>query len=201
MFNKFILSFIILLINSTLALTDPWVKEFTKDGITVYLKNLPNSAFTAFRSETEIDAPIEKVNLILCDTKSQVRWMPDCIVSEIIKKERTGVEIAYSETKVPVVNNRDVLVETRIEITLNKIVHFFRALDRPDLKPELQGKVRIKDMNGKWELLGKGKKTFIIYEVKADPGGNIPAWLVNMMSKDMPYKTLLGLKRMAAGLN
>jgi hypothetical protein len=183
------------------AFGDSWVKEFVKDGITIYTMDISDSAIKAFRSESEIDAPIELISAIVNDTKLQVKWMPDCIVSEIIKKNDSGYEISYNETKVPIVSNRDVVVESRIENTKNKITYIFHAIDRPDLKPEIKGKVRIKDMDGKWELTRKGQKTYVVYEVRADPGGNIPAWLVNRMSKDMPYETMLGLKKMAAGEN
>lgn len=190
----------IIMIGTTLGMTgDKWKLEFTKDGISVYTKEISGSTFKAFMAEGDIQAPIEKVNSILYDTPGQVKWMPDCIVSYDLRNDPANVFISYNETKAPFVNNRDVIVETVITKNKNSIIHESRAIDRPDLVPEYNGKVRIRNMRARWELISSGRSTHVIYEVIADPGGIIPGWLTNAASKDVPYKTLLGLKKMAEG--
>jgi len=198
MFYKVLFVVVALELVFTPAEADSWQKEFTKEGITIYTKSVPGSAMKAFMAEAIIDAPMETVNRILIDTPGQVKWIPDCIFSIDLQKISETHLISYNETKAPVVDNRDVVVETRITISKDKIIHSFRALNRPDLKPELKGKVRIKDMEGKWELTRMGDKTMVIYEVRANPGGSMPAWLVNSASKDVPLKTIRGLRQMAA---
>lgn len=176
---------------------DNWTLEFVKKGISVYTKAVPGSPLRAFKAEVDIDAAIETVNSILCDTKGKINWMPDSIVSYDLINENNSCIVSYNETKVAVVNNRDVIVKTRIKESKNRIVHEYKALDRPDLVPEFKGKVRIPEMSGKWVLTSSGNSTHVVFEVKANPGGNIPLWLANMSSKDIPYKTMLGLRAMA----
>lgn len=190
---------IIILAVPLCAASEKWTLEFSKDGISVYTKDIPGSSLKAFRAEGDIQAPIEKVNRILYDTPGQVKWMPDCIVSYDLKNDPENVFISYNETKAPIVNNRDVIVETIITKTKDRIIHESRAVDRPDLVPECRGKVRIKDMRAMWELSPAGCGTHVIYEVIANPGGIIPGWLTNAASKDIPYRTVLGLKKMAEG--
>ena len=40
------------------------------------------------------------------------------------------------------------------------------------------------------------KKTKTTYQLHADPGGNIPAWLANQTVVDMPYATMERLKNL-----
>jgi len=152
----------------------------------------------AFRAEAVIQARMEKIHSILSDTEAYTQWMPDCIVSRILTKDSQLHELAYSETSVPVANNRDAVVETRIILSSDTIIHLFKAVDRRDLVPEIKGKIRIRDMDGKWELRRNNGMTRVIYEVRADPGGNIPAWLANSAGRDVPHKTIIALMRMAA---
>ena len=178
---------------------DKWNPEFIKDGVSVFTREIPGSSLKAFMAEGNIQASIETVNSILCDNPGQVNWMPDCIVSYDLRTDSKDLLLSYNETKAPIVNNRDVIVETRIRKEKNRIIHEFRAIERPDLVPEKKGKVRIKDMSGRWELTYSGGCTHVIYTVSANPGGVIPLWLANMASKDIPYRTLMGLRKMAAG--
>ncbi len=188
---------IIFALISSARASDKWNQEFTKEGISVYTRVVSGSPLKAFKAECDIHASIEIVNSILCDNPGQINWMPDCIVSYDLRSSSKGLLLAYNETKAPVVNNRDVIVETGIRKEKNRIVHEFRAVDRPDLVPEIKGKVRIKDMSGSWELTFSGGYTHVIYIVIANPGGVIPVWLSNMASKDIPYRTLAGLRKIA----
>ena len=38
-------------------------------------------------------------------------------------------------------------------------------------------------------------QTTVIYEAHADPGGILPAWIVNMVALDTPLYTLINLKK------
>jgi len=38
------------------------------------------------------------------------------------------------------------------------------------------------------------KKTKVTYQMHAEPGGSLPAWLINSSVVDPPYKTLINLK-------
>jgi hypothetical protein len=58
----------------------------------------------------------------------------------------------------------------------------------------------MRSMRGVWQFrpLGQG-----LVEVSmsghADPGGHIPDFLINLMIKETPYRTLLGLRHVISG--
>jgi hypothetical protein len=59
-----------------------------------------------------------------------------------------------------------------------------------------RGVVRAPFTVAKWVLTAKGEnKTEVLYQVLADPGVYIPAFLVNMFSKGMGVKTIQGLRK------
>ena len=50
-----------------------------------------------------------------------------------------------------------------------------------------------------YRFLAKGQKTFLEVEVHTDPKGWIPAWLINLIQKRWPKKTLQALITTAQG--
>jgi hypothetical protein len=176
-----------------------WNLEFVKEGISVYTREVAGSPLKAFKAEGDVKASMEKVNNILSDNPNHVNWMPDCIVSIDLPSDSKEFLLSYSETKAPVVSNRDVIVETKTVIEKNKITQDFRAVDRPDLVQEKKGKVRMKEMIGRWEFTPTADGTHVLFVVQANPGGSIPLWLANMVATDIPYRTLIGLRKMAEG--
>ena len=53
--------------------------------------------------------------------------------------------------------------------------------------PRLNGHYRFKELGP--------RKTWIEYEIDADPGGSIPGWLVRIASRDIPFITLQNLRK------
>jgi hypothetical protein len=50
---------------------------------------------------------------------------------------------------------------------------------------------------GSWEFIPLGNGTTKVYHnFGGDPGGKIPAWIVNMFLVDGPYKTMIGLRKL-----
>lgn len=41
----------------------------------------------------------------------------------------------------------------------------------------------------------QGKKTYLTFQVHANPGGLLPNWVINLASKGVPLKSILNLRR------
>jgi hypothetical protein len=64
-----------------------------------------------------------------------------------------------------------------------------------DYIPEKKGVVRLPEGRGLWVFTPlENGKTEVYHRFGGDPGGNIPAWIVNMFLVDGPHKTILGLQ-------
>ncbi|HON79469.1 MAG TPA: START domain-containing protein [Spirochaetota bacterium] len=176
-----------------------WTKEFTKNGISVYTRPIEGSSFKEFKGVGMIPASMEACQKVLMDIPNLTRWMPDCISAKLLSSSNGGSSvITYNETKTPwPVSNRDVVSQSKVVVTNDRITHYITAINRPDLAPLKSGNVRMTKMTAQWTLIRKGPKTLAIYQVRADPGGSLPAWLANKSSRDLPLNTLIGLKRRA----
>jgi hypothetical protein len=66
----------------------------------------------------------------------------------------------------------------------------------PDYIPHIKGIVRMEKADGFWLLNSlDGKKINITYQMHVEPGGIIPAWLVNPFIKNVPYSTFEELRK------
>jgi len=85
----------------------------------------------------------------------------------------------------------------QIELTKNrKNGNYFLKLQSINHKksPKTIG-VRAQLINSQYKLVPKGKhQTEVTVEILSDPKGMLPAWLVNLVQKSWPVKTLRGLR-------
>ena len=178
----------------------PWEKVKEAEGITVYARPVEGSDFKEFRAECLIEAPMEAVNNVLMDVPRLTEWMPSVIVAEVIEYIDGKGAVMYEEMKSPwPVRNRDFLFEVRIARGPESIVRVIRAIGHekyPAYAPR-EGRVRVTRLTGRWDLLKRDRATYVVYGIRSDPGGSLPAWLANSAARDLPFLTLRGLKRLA----
>ena len=87
-------------------------------------------------------------------------------------------------------SNRDAVVHlTMNKDSLNRFLKI-SAIGEPRLIPEKSGKVRVPRSSVSWYVTMPTAKTIhIIYTFEADPGGNLPSWMVNMFADKGPYES------------
>jgi hypothetical protein len=181
-----------------------WKLSKDKNGIQVFTRSIEGTKFKEYKTLSEVDATPEELLAILVDVESYNKWMAYVNVAEILKTEGENRFYVYSEVAVPwPFSNRD-------EITLSVIKRHEESSEitieitiiQEDNIPEKKGIVRMPSGSGVWEFTPtETGKTKIYHRFGADPGGNIPAWIVNLFLVDGPYKTMLGLQEQAAKLS
>jgi hypothetical protein len=172
---------------------DGWELRRSKKGIEIFTRTVEGSALDEARGITTIDASVGQLVAVLKDVKNYVKWVPDCENSELQRME-SDHHTHYVEIKAPFpVKNRDGYYRYSYEIEEGYAKVKLEAL--PELGPEKEGKVRVPKTNGYWifEALNN-QQTHVTYQVLADPGGSIPAWLANAVVVNNPFETLENLK-------
>ncbi len=172
---------------------NPWVLKKNKDGIQVFVRNVEGIDFKEFLGVTVVDAPMAVLERVINDVPNQVNWMCDTIESKVIKDDKVN-PIQYNVVTAPLVSNRDVVIQTNIVRTPNKIVRAFRGIELASVPPK-KGIVRMPRMVGVWvfEVVNKNQ-TRVTYQNLAHPGGSLPSGLVNMTVVKMPFVSLTGMK-------
>ncbi len=177
-----------------------WKLMRNENGIRAYARSIPGSKLLELKAITIIDAKMEVIGEVLRDVPSNPEWMADCSDARIVHLISPKEMIVHTTLDFPApVSDRDLVVRSFTTYLLDRargIVTLTSVVD--PAAPERSGVVRMTNFSGEYVLEYISRdKTGVIYSYRADPGGNIPTFLVNLFSRDGLFKTLTGLKRMA----
>lgn len=180
----------------------PW--ELTSDpsapdGIVVHRRRVEGSPLHEFRGRAIVEMPLARVLAVIRDSPRRVDWMTRCASAWTIDDPDPRVQISYNRTRAPwPVSDRDVVLraETSVDFPTRRVIIAFHSIDAPDVKP-FEGAVRMPFLRGHWILVPEhgGDWTRVEYQVHADPGGALPDWVANIISKTVPYKTIVALRQ------
>jgi hypothetical protein len=179
---------------------EQWKLAKEADGIKVYTRPVPGSAANEFKGVADIDAPMKVIVEIFKDIPSFTQWYGFCKEIRLLKQDSENHRIIYFVLKtMGPVKDRDIVMDTvdKIEIPEGRATITLNALTE-DIVPRQSKYVRMTDVSGSYSMTKIDQdRTQVIYTVKADPAGYIPAFVSNILQKDQPYLTLKGLREMA----
>ena len=175
-----------------------WVTITKEQGVTVTNRREKGRVFPTFRGTGRVKANILDVFAVISDADRQKEWMHNCADSKMLKVVDDNTRITYNRTDAPwPVKDRDCTLRAKVDvITPGKEIKVrFRAI-KTGLMGEVADVVRMPVLEGHWYLVGMGPdKTLVEYQVNADPAGDLPGWLVEQTSKDLPLHTLVNLRK------
>jgi len=195
MFKILTAGFILLQTTIAFAQTD-WKLKNEKDGIKVYVGAVPDSKFKAIKVDCELNTTLSQLVKVLLDIKTCPEWVDHTKSCTLIKQVSPSELYYYSEINIPwPAQNRDFVAHLKVhQNPETKVV----TVDGPAVDgfvPEKDGIVRVHSSKGLW-ILTPVKKGWVkvVYTLQTDPGGAIPAWLVNMLVASGPMKSFQALK-------
>jgi ribosome-associated toxin RatA of RatAB toxin-antitoxin module len=173
-----------------------WQLKKLESGIAVYTRTATDSKFKELKSIFQIKASLSTIVSLLNDYESYPQWVYRCGQSSTIKKISEKEFIHYQTVTAPwPVDSRDFVVDVKLtQDPITKII-VQQATCVPAYIPKVAGYVRITEFRAVWTLIPlKNGMVEIEYQLLVNPGGNIPAWLVNLAVVDGPYETALNMK-------
>jgi len=199
---KLIIRIACIILFSSAALTTfsqyKWKLSKDKDGIKVYLAENPKSKFKSIKVECTLQGSFDKLIGVLTRVDHLSDWVYNTKTSYLIKKITLYDLYYYTETSIPwPMSNRDAVVHLKIiKDSLQRFVKV-SAISEPLFIPERNDKVRIPRSNVYWYVTMPTKNTVsIVYTFEADPGGNLPAWVVNSFADKGPYESFKKLSEL-----
>jgi hypothetical protein len=168
-----------------------------ENGITVEEERAPGRVLPILTGTTTMAAAPERVAAWIGATHTFVDWQHNCEEAYQVRREG-NLLIVYNRIGSPwPVADRDVVLRsTRSELEGGAILIEFRSTTEEDV-PIARGVVRMPRLVGSYDLRPVEGGTRVVYTVDSDPGGNLPAWLVIQVGKNLPYNTLLNLRERA----
>ncbi|HYP87950.1 MAG TPA: START domain-containing protein, partial [Polyangiaceae bacterium] len=172
-------------------------------------RDVPGSSIVALRGEGFIAAPIARVASVLADRKRSPEWIDRLVKTKVLRELSDTEAINWNHIKTPSpLKDRDFVFKTTISTDpAKKKVTFSYHSVKDSLAPEYDAYVRGDFQSGKFELTmaevthkdgSKTRGTLVVAEVVVDPRGSVPTFLVNMVQKSWPHKTLTALRKQVA---
>ena len=195
MYRVLTILLLVLKITGSYAQTD-WKLKKEKDGIKVYISPVSDSKFKAIKVECEINASASQLVKALLDIKNCTEWVDHTKSCALIKQVSPSELYYYSEVNIPwPAQNRDFVAHLTVHQDPQTKVITIDGPAVPGFVPVKQGIVRIHSSKGLWIITPLNKsKVKVDYTLQVDPGGNIPAWLVNMLAGESPLKSFQNLR-------
>ena len=158
---------------------DGWQVHETSDGLILATRPVSYSAIDEVRAAATFELPLEAILAVLADVEHYPENMPPTSLARRLKGAGHDAWF-YMEIKPGVVSRRYYCTHSRVTRLPASVVKVEWS-PANDLCPEKQdGMVRMEDNAGAWTLTPSGDgHTRVVYEAHVDPGGAIPASLVN----------------------
>lgn len=186
-----------------------WELFDEEDGIKMYRHDVPGSSIVALRGEGFVAAPITRVASVLADRSRSTEWIDRLKRTKLLRQisETEAIEWDHITTPPPL-KDRDFVFKTVITTDPAKKKVFFSYYSVTDpAAPESDDYVRGTFKSGRFELTvaertnadgSKTRGTIVNAQVEVDPRGSVPKFIVNMVQKSWPHKTLMALRKQVA---
>jgi hypothetical protein len=194
---------ITLVFHVTLYGQSNWSLLREKDGIKISSRPAAASQFNDIRVEVDLPGNMNQLKAILLDVNHYKDWSYATKKSVLIKQIATGKLIYYSEIEVPwPATNRYFYANFDLkEDSGGHSIHVIAA-NLPDYLPFQKDLMKVTFTKGTWNISMNSKKSIHVdYLLELNPGGSLPAWVLNLFSTKGPMETFGNLKRKMAALN
>ena len=176
----------------------PWSLSKNKTGIQVYTRPDPSSPLDEFKGVTELTARLSSLVALVRDTDNTKKWMHRSGGTQVLERVNSSEQILRTITLSPwPVSDRDVVLRATQQQHLDTLTITISLQSIDGHSEKRRGYVRMPSLVGKWvfQPLKEGVVR-VSYQVRANPGGSIPAWLAGDSSIDMPFQTLKNMRAM-----
>jgi len=175
-----------------------WEQFLEEDGVKGYARSVPGSKILEVRSTLVLPARIEVVGAVLRDVESLARPGSSCTEARFVERPDRNHYTFYAAYDMPwPLSDRDVVIQVsnRYDLARGRVVATLRATQHPRIPPR-HGYLRITNLVAEFvvEYLSR-ERTGVIYTSRTDPGGLVPAWLVNRGNKSTLRSSAFDLRR------
>lgn len=174
-----------------------WSLKKDKKGIQIYTAKVKGSSFLAVLSIVSVKASPKNLAELVMNLKKCPKWAAMCKYANLHKKISDTEMLVYSLNDAPFpVRDRDVVANVKwfLDRPSQKISMLSYAIDSD--VPLKKGVIRVHNAVSEWHFTPQENGTTLVENfAHIDPNGAIPAWLVNALVIDAPYKTLKRLRR------
>jgi len=167
-----------------------------KDNIKIYGCPVEGSDLNDIRVEFEANSTIEKYIPIALDVTHYHEWRYREFNHRLLKTISNIELIYYAQVSAPFpLSDRDLVLHMKFNRDSISKVLTVTIESIPDYIPQVEGMVRVPSSLSTMTLTPLGEARLkVTCMVRINPGGNVPAWVINMFSTQGPYETFNSLR-------
>jgi hypothetical protein len=175
-----------------------WILKTDQDGIKVFTSTQTNSKIKAVKVECTLKATLSQLAVVIFDISASNQWVYRTKNCMVLKQINPGEIYYYAEVETPwPVTNRDFIAHLKLSQNPVTKVMVVEANNAPCFVPQKHNVVRIMESVGKWVVSLNNDHTIKVeYTLFTDPGGNLPAWLINMFIAKGPLESFQKLREL-----
>jgi hypothetical protein len=157
---------------------------------------MEDSKINSIQSTFTVSASFTELSEVLFDLDNFHLWQYKIIRTELLKSFSAQEFIYRAELETPwPVSNRDLILHVKLTPGATPNSYHFSAIGKPDFIPPRNGFVRVPLSEAHWYIQVVDKNTIHVkHSILIDPGGSIPAWLMNLSLAEGPYQTFKSLR-------
>ena len=167
-----------------------------QDSIKVYTCHTDTSRFKSIVAEFTINTTREELIQVVMNIPEYTQWQYNTVEAKVLRKISESEQLYRTVIEAPwPVTDRDMVVRIKTKHQDNNGI-IITTESETGVLPKKEAYVRVPSSRGKWIVTQKNKnKLQIKFTMQIDPGGSVPAWLVNWVCAEAPYKSFKNLKR------
>jgi hypothetical protein len=179
---------------------DGWTEVSKKPGLVIYCREKKDSRIKEYKATGDIAAPAWVVRNVIDDVENYPHFMPYVKESNVLVREGESL-VTYQRFSTPFVSDRDYILRIRFEsrpAAGGGTVYCNKWKAETGYGPEeKRGVIRVKVNEGYWLLEPEGETTRATYMIFTDPGGSIPAMVINYGNKNAIPKLFASVQKQA----
>jgi len=191
---------LLVLVTVTLQAAEGWSIARDENGIRIQTREFPGHALKQQRGEMVIRSTPAALVALIMDVAACGEWVDRCQKSELLSAPGQLPVRVHTVIRLPwPFAARDVVFDATIRrfpaaipgsgdatAATEIVVHDVADAVAPDAQ-----KVRMPELTGRWLFTPLTDDAVRVeYEVRADPGGYLPAWVANLAAVGAAYRTL-----------
>lgn len=195
--------FLLLFLLVTFATPHSFAQEETcklrkdNDGIKVYACHSDTSRLKSIRAEMIInDVSVPELREHLMNIDNYVTWQYNLLEAQVLEQVSDTEVVARTVVNAPwPVSNREVFTRLTTETNAAGDELYVEGQVIPYEYPKQKSLVRVPFSHSTWSVVQvNGTDLQVKYSLSVDPGGALPAWLVNLAVAEGPYESFRNLK-------
>ena len=167
-----------------------------QDSIKVYTCHTDTSRYKSIVAEFDLHSTLDQLGQVILDIPGYTRWQYNTIEAKPIKIISGSEQIYRTVIAAPwPVTNRDMVVNIKIKYDQSNHGMMITTESKAGIIPVAEGFVRVPSSRGIWTVRQKNKNQLHVrFTMQIDPGGIVPAWIVNWVCAQAPYQSFKNLK-------